>query len=167
MNTTDNQKELFIIADKDDNIIGYKTREECHNDKTLIHRAVGVILFNAKGEILFQKRSKTKDLYPGMYAISTSGHVSKGESYEETALRELREEMGIENVTLTFASKHLVVSHEETEMDVLYTGVYDGDVRFFEEEVESVHYFDKSKTQEIRGRITPCSRKSLEIIGWL
>ncbi|MFA5135794.1 MAG: NUDIX domain-containing protein [Patescibacteria group bacterium] len=167
MKTTDDQTELFIIVDELDNVLGYKTREECHHDRTVIHRAVGVILFNKKGEILFQKRSKTKDLYPGMYAISSSGHVSKGESYEEAALRELKEEMGIKDIILTLVSKHIVRSDKEVEMNVLYSATYNGEIRFFPEEVQSVHYFNKAHVEKIKRNITPCSRKSLEIIKWL
>ncbi len=167
MKTTDDQGELFIVVDKNDTIVGYKTRKDCHLDKRLIHRAVGVILFTSNGEILLQKRSKTKDLYPGMYAISASGHVSKGETYEETAVRELKEEMGIGTVPIQFVSKHLVETNKETEMNVLYKGVYDGDVLFFPDEVESVHYFNKEQVKNMKDTITPCSKKSLEIIGWL
>ena len=31
----DNQKELFIVVDKDDNVIEYRTRYDCHHDKSL------------------------------------------------------------------------------------------------------------------------------------
>src|SRR3989344_7169383 len=92
----DNQNELFIVVDKKDRIIGYRTRYDCHHDKRLIHRAAGIVIFNKQGQILLQKRSKFKDLNPGMYTISASGHVSKGDTYKKAALRELQEELGIQ-----------------------------------------------------------------------
>lgn len=47
-------------------------------------------------EVLLQKRSKTKDTYPGCYDISSAGHLDPGEEYLAGARRELREELGIE-----------------------------------------------------------------------
>jgi len=95
METTDNQDELFVVVDKNDKVVGYRTRKECHQNKTLIHRSVGMVISNAKGEILLQKRSLTKDLYPGFYSSSCSGHLKKGEDYQKAAEREIKEELGV------------------------------------------------------------------------
>ena len=46
-------------------------------------------------DVLLQKRSETKDSNPGCYDISSAGHVDAGCDYPESALRELREELGI------------------------------------------------------------------------
>ena len=47
-------------------------------------------------EILLQKRSMTKDSFPGDYDISSAGHIPAGEDFAESALRELKEELGVE-----------------------------------------------------------------------
>lgn len=65
--TTDNQEEMFVVVDRDDTVVGYKTRYECHHDRSLIHRTVGALIFNDKGQILLQKRSMTKDMEPGLW----------------------------------------------------------------------------------------------------
>ena len=67
----------------------------------LLHRASYVIVTNSKGEILVQKRSDKKDLYPSYYDPTTGGVVTENESYEQNAIRELEEEVGITGVTLT------------------------------------------------------------------
>lgn len=46
-------------------------------------------------DVLLQKRSETKDSNPGCYDISSAGHVEAGDDYMESAIRELREELGI------------------------------------------------------------------------
>jgi Isopentenyldiphosphate isomerase len=46
-------------------------------------------------EVLLQKRSENKDSYPGCYDISSAGHLIAGSEYKESALRELKEELGI------------------------------------------------------------------------
>ena len=46
-------------------------------------------------EILLQLRSRTKDSFPGCYDISSAGHIPAGVDYIPSALRELREELGL------------------------------------------------------------------------
>ena len=60
-----------------------------------MHRAVHIFVFNEAGEIYVQRRSEAKDRHPGKLDSSAAGHVDPGESYHETAMRELREEIGI------------------------------------------------------------------------
>ncbi|MBG3876573.1 NUDIX domain-containing protein [Desulfovibrio oxamicus] len=59
------------------------------------HRVVLVMLYDAEGRIYLQKRAANKRLYPGRWDLSATGHVLAGESREDAALRELREELGI------------------------------------------------------------------------
>lgn len=147
MKTTDNQKELFIVVDKDDNILGYKTRQECHSDKSIIHRAIGVIITNDRNEILLQKRSLTKDIDPGLWTLSCSGHVDKGETNEESARRELREELGIE-VPIVFKYKFVRVYSQETEMEAIFEAKSNGPFKPNPNEVDEVRFFVKNELQE-------------------
>ena len=50
---------------------------------------------NGRLEILAQKRSDNKDSHPGCYDISSAGHIPAGVDFEDSALRELREELGL------------------------------------------------------------------------
>jgi isopentenyldiphosphate isomerase len=61
----------------------------------LRHRAVHVLVFNARGQVFLQKRSQSKDTFPGAWDSSASGHVESGEDYETCVGRELREEIGL------------------------------------------------------------------------
>jgi isopentenyl-diphosphate delta-isomerase len=92
MHSTDN--EILEIVDSEDNVIGTGARAEIHR-LGLTHRAVHIFVFNEAGEIYVQRRSDAKDRHPGKLDSSAAGHVDPGESYHETAMRELREEIGI------------------------------------------------------------------------
>ncbi len=92
--------EDFDVVDSDDHVIDTLHRDEVHS-RDLRHRAVHILVFNAAGELLLQKRSPWKDKSPGLWDSSTAGHVDAGETYEEAAHRELREEIGITVPTLT------------------------------------------------------------------
>lgn len=167
MKTTDNQKELFIVVDEKDQIMGYKSRYECHHNSELIHRAINIALINDKDEIAFQKRSMTKDLYPGYYALTVTGHVSKGENYITAAIREMKEEVGVTGINLKHMSTQVVNEPAEREMVAFYTGIYNGSFKALKEEVDNMYYFSKENIYQIINNITPCSFNSLKILGWI
>src|ERR1700679_1932258 len=62
--------EECILVDGKDQVIGHDTKKNCHlvvNGDVLLHRAFSVFLFNTKGELLLQQRSKVKVTFPSMY----------------------------------------------------------------------------------------------------
>jgi isopentenyl-diphosphate delta-isomerase type 1 len=87
-------QEVFDVVNERDEIIGRQTRSEVHR-QGLMHRAVHVLVFNQRGEIFLQKRSLKKDRQPGLWDSSASGHLETGEEYDHCAVRELREELGL------------------------------------------------------------------------
>lgn len=87
-------EEIFDVVNEQDDVIGQQIRREVHR-LGLRHRAVHVLVFNARSELFLQKRSMTKDTFPGAWDSSASGHVDTGETYDACAVRELREELGL------------------------------------------------------------------------
>ena len=86
-------EEIFDVVNDNDEVIGQTPRGEVHR-RGLKHRAVHVLVFNARGELFLQKRSMKKDCSPGAWDSSSSGHLEVGESYDACAMRELGEEIG-------------------------------------------------------------------------
>ena len=86
--------EIFDVVDENDQVTGQNTRGEVHANR-LLHRAVHVFVFNKRGDLLLQQRSMFKDVHPGVWDSSVSGHLDSGEDYAAAAVRELDEEMGI------------------------------------------------------------------------
>ncbi len=95
-------EEYFDIVDEGGQVIGQSTRAECHTDPNLIHRAVHILVVDSQDRIFLQKRSPEKDIQPGKWDTSVGGHLIAGESYEQAALRELEEELGVTGVTTLF-----------------------------------------------------------------
>src|SRR6185295_7958281 len=87
-------EEWFDVVNTRDEVIGRATRREVHATG-LWHRAVHVLVFDAAGRVFLQKRSMLKDLSPGLWDSSCSGHLEAGEDYDGAAVRELGEEIGI------------------------------------------------------------------------
>lgn len=168
--TTDNQDELFIVVDKDDHVLGYKTRYECHHDKSLIHRTVGALLFNDKGQILLQKRSMTKDMEPGKWGISSAGHVIKGQSDDEAMHRELQEELGVDT-PLTFVKKFITENEQESERAAVYKGSHSGPFKPDTNEVTEVKFFDPREIKLLSASkrlvLTDAAAQTLKEVGLL
>ena len=93
MNQT--SEEIFDVVNDQDEVIGQKTRREVHALR-LLHRAVHVLVFDSRGNLFLQKRSMKKDCFPGAWDSSASGHLDADESYDACAVRELREEIGLQ-----------------------------------------------------------------------
>ncbi|KAF0093193.1 MAG: NUDIX hydrolase [Puniceicoccaceae bacterium 5H] len=87
-------EEIFDVVDRHDAVISQAPRTEVHA-RGLLHRAVHVLVFNARGEIFLQQRARTKDTFPSRWDSSAAGHVAAGDTYLDTAPREVKEELGV------------------------------------------------------------------------
>ena len=133
--------EIFDVVDADDQVTGTATRAEVHAQR-LTHRAVHVFVFNKRGDLLLQKRSLLKDMCPGLWDSSVSGHLDSGESYEAAAVRELEEEMGIAAETAPEEIARITPGIETGWEHVrLYRIRHDGALRFPSAEVDAVMWF--------------------------
>ena len=89
---------LDVFDEKGQPAGGIVSREKAHRDG-IRHRTAHVwVIREEKGriQVLLQKRSANKESFPGMYDTSSAGHIPAGCEPLDSALRELREELGIE-----------------------------------------------------------------------
>lgn len=142
--------ELFEIVDENDVVIGTASRRECHGNPTLIHRVAHVLVVNAKGDMLLQKRSVHKDIQPGRWDTSVGGHLDPGESYHQAAVREMKEELGLAGLPLTFLYKSKIRNEIESENVATFLVRYDGEVDWNPREIDAVRYWT---TEEIDAAI--------------
>jgi 16S rRNA (adenine1518-N6/adenine1519-N6)-dimethyltransferase len=129
------ENELFPVVDKMDRILRQAARSEVHGDN-LRHRAVHILIFNERGELYLQQRSRCKDRHPLSWDSSAAGHVMAGEGYDEAAKRELQEELGI-NVPLKKVLKLSASPQTGQEFIWLYRGQLRGNIRPNRSEIES------------------------------
>ena len=88
--------EYIDIFDENNNPMGkIKEKTKAHEEGNF-HRTAHIWIINGKKELLLQKRSATKKSHPNCWDISGAGHIRAGESVIEGAIRELKEELGIE-----------------------------------------------------------------------
>lgn len=92
-------QEILDVVDDDDVVIGTMTRKESKTNGKK-YRVVRIMIGDGQGNYLIQKRVSTKDTYPNCWDNSAAGHVDAGETYDNAAIREMDEEIGLKGVEL-------------------------------------------------------------------
>ena len=147
-------KELFDVLNEKGEYTGLvKTREICHKEG-LWHKAVVVFIINSKGQVLLQKRSPYKKLWPNMWDITAGGHVLTGEFGFQAIIRECKEEIGIEleKTDITFIGsaistnvKNDIVNNHFNEFYIASKDIDETKLKLQEEEVSEVKWIDKNE----------------------
>lgn len=143
-----NDEEMFDVVDETDKVIGQQTRSAVHQSK-LRHRAVHVFVRRDDGRLLIHLRSESKEEFPGVWTSSASGHVSAGESYEESVERELQEELGI-TAPLTRLHKFAACPDTSMEFTVLYECTWNGEIRADPGEIQQTEWVE---VPELKNRL--------------
>jgi len=89
------EAEELILVDTHDNEAGFLSKAACHDGAGRLHRAFSLFLFNADGELLLQKRSASKRLWPGFWSNSICSHRRRGESMQVATERRLQDELNM------------------------------------------------------------------------
>ncbi|MDE5539880.1 MAG: NUDIX hydrolase, partial [Bacilli bacterium] len=87
--------ELIEIVDEKGEFTGEIIDKEEAHDRNLLHNEVATFIINDKSQVLLQKRSPNKRFHPNKWALC-AGHVDAYESLEEAAIREIKEEVGLD-----------------------------------------------------------------------
>ena len=142
--------ELIEIVDENGNYTGQIIDKEEAHDKNLLHNEVAVFIINDKKQTLLQKRSANKRFNPSKWALC-AGHVDAGESLELAALRELKEEVGIDitkNDLKPFAEREFEIKESNSHITYFYyikSNLCEKDFIIQKEELSEVKWFDIDK----------------------
>jgi len=147
-------EEAVDLVDDQDTVVGSATVRECL-EKGLLHRAVAVQVVRSSGKYLLQQRSKKDLWHPGLWTLSSTGHVRKGESYDAAAGRELEEELGL-TAKLVLRTKRLLPpiksdSLVELEWVCLYFAQTDSPCVIDPVELEGVKEVTKPELRRLMG----------------
>lgn len=143
MSLIEQMEEKVVLITPNDEFLGVMNKQEAH-EKGVLHRAFSVFLFNAKGEMLLQRRAASKYHSPNLWTNTVCSHPREGESYKEAALRRMQEELGISaDIEEKF---HFIYKADvgqglwEHELDYVFMGFFEGDFSLNSEEVSEVRY---------------------------
>ena len=160
-------EEIIQLCDYDGIPQGSVARSICHKNPSLIQMVVHLLIFNSRGDIFLQKRSNTKDAYPGMWDSSVGGHVGAGEDTYAALVRESKEELGIELKNAEFICKQLNKDATETELSFVYKLIYDGPFCIDNNEVTEGRFFSINEIKENLGKniFTPSFEKQFRTLA--
>jgi isopentenyl-diphosphate delta-isomerase type 1 len=138
--------ELVVLVDEQDREIGTAVKRQVHTDKTPLHRAFSVFLFDTKGRFLVTRRALDKITWPGVWTNSCCGHPAPGEGYEEAIRRRVREELGvlIENLEKMGDYRYRFERHGivENEICPVYKATVAGEIKADPKEVQAWQWRD-------------------------
>ena len=129
------------------------TREECHK-KGLWHRAVYAFIIDKNSNILLQKRSAKKKLWPNMWDVTVGGHVDASEFGRQSLIREVKEELGIDitddDIKYLVGSSSInikgdIINKHYNECYLITKDIDTSKIKLQEEEVSEVKYFSKEE----------------------
>jgi 8-oxo-dGTP pyrophosphatase MutT (NUDIX family) len=154
--------ERVMIVDRDNQPTGAVPRWQMR-EQGLIYRATYILVLNAGGALFVQLRSRSKDMYPGYYDAAAGGVILAGESYDESARRELREELGIASAPLDRLLDFYYADSQNRIWGRAYRCLAEGPFRLQQEEIDDGIFC--SIADVLAGRyqpLTPDSRYVLE-----
>jgi len=118
-----------------------------------LSRLVAILLFNSKGELFLQLRSKNKRVYPDTWTASASGKVDTKESYEKAAKRELKEELGIDaevKPLFTLLTEVPPLDHKPAPGAwQIFKAVHDGAIMIKDDEIQEGKFFTIEQLKEM------------------
>ncbi len=117
-----NDMELIEIVDENGNFTGQIMDKEEAHDKNLLHNEVGIFIINDDGKVLLQKRSANKRFSPNKWGLC-AGHVEANESLENAALREIKEEVGLDITSkelIPYGEREITISDSNSHITYFY-----------------------------------------------
>ena len=133
-----------------------ETREECHK-KGLWHRCVYAFVIDKDSNILLQKRSANKKLWPNLWDVTVGGHVDSGEFGRQALIRECKEELGIDICdkdikylvgSCSKTTKGKITNNQLNECYLITKNIDISKVKLQEEEVSEIKFFTKEEVLE-------------------
>lgn len=151
-------EEFFdVLNERGEYINKVESRNKCHKEG-LYHKAVAVFIVNSKNQVLLQKRSSKKKMWPNMWDITAGGHVLAGEFGFEAIIREIDEELGIKidknDITFIGAStsenvKGDIINKHFNEFYIINKDINISEITLQLEEVSEVSWFEKEEIMKI------------------
>lgn len=136
--------EWVDLVDRQNQVVGRALRSQVRS-QNLLHRGIAVLVRNTQGQVYVHQRTAEKDLFPSMYDMFVGGVVGAGEDYLEAAVREAREELGVQNPNLEFLFDHLYHGPENYSWVRCYRVTWDGPIVHQPEEVQWGAWMDESR----------------------
>ncbi len=149
--------EILPIIEPDGIVIGRASRAYCHAGTGLLHPVVHLHLEDHMGRIYLQKRSASKDLYPGYWDTAVGGHLTYGETVLEALYREAAEELGLRAFNPVWLGSYIYENGGDREYVCMFAAVGNFNIHPDNLEVQEGEWWTVERIEENLGKsvITP------------
>ena len=147
-------EEIFDVLNEKGEYTGKtESREKCHKEG-LWHKAVSLFIINSKEQVLLQRRSANKRMWPNMWDITAGGHVLAGEFGFQAIIRETKEELGVDlnKNDITFIGSSIstnfkgdIANRHFNEIYIANKDIDETSLILQEDEVSEVKWIDKNE----------------------
>lgn len=147
-------QEFFDVLTEEGEYVGrVESRENCHK-YGLWHKAVALYIVNSKNQVLLQKRSANKKLWPNLWDITAGGHVLAGEIGVQAIIREIEEELGIKiekndilfiGAATSINEKGDIINKHFNEYYIVNKDIDISKLKLQKEEVSDARWFEKEE----------------------
>lgn len=175
-----NSNRQVVLVDANDNQIGLLDILKAHQNPGFLHRAISILLWRQTStgkQILMQKRSQYKPLWPLFWSNTVCTHPYEGEAYLDCAVRRLKEEIGVQmaqsDLQILYRFQYQADFSKELsehELDTVIVGEYNGTTQLNNQEVVSLRWQDtsliKKDVMENPGQYTPWMKEIISIKGF-
>ncbi|GHE21856.1 NUDIX hydrolase [Halomonas urumqiensis] len=124
------------------------------------HRATYIVVTNTRGELCVQRRTLTKEVFPGGIDLAAGGVVGAGEAVHLAARRELAEELGIQGVPLRHALEFVHAEGGNHIFGSIFLVTHDGALSLQAEEVAEAFWLPPGEALALAG-VTPDTRQAV------
>ncbi len=167
-------QEEVVLLGPDQKVFGLALKRTIHQKFTPLHLAFSVFVFNSKGELLVQQRSKLKKTWPLVWSNSCCGHPKYGESFTAAIQRRLKEELGVQSTQITWIANYQYQFTRdgvtENEVCPIFVAVLDQQIKPNSAEVANYKWlnwknFLEIKNTEARSDYSEWSLEEAEILN--
>lgn len=141
------KEEMLPVVEPSGVVTGQMARSYAHKGTFLLHPVVHLHIIDRQGRIYLQKRSASKELFPGRWDTAVGGHIGYGESISEALAREAQEELNFTDFNPVFIDSYEYQSPTEKELICVFACVGKFDIAPHNFEVDAGRYFSQ---EEIR-----------------
>lgn len=155
----------LILVDKKNRKIRVGDKKRAHLGKGILHRAFTVFVFNPENQLLIQKRSKDKFLWPLAWEASCSSHPLPGEDYLAAGKKRLKKELGFSCKLKLLGQFQYQANYQnigsENEICALLIGKYNGKIKPNKKELAEYKWIDLKELKK------DLAKKPEEYAPWL
>jgi len=173
---TNTNDELIVLVNEEDEELGTLPKSKVHHKNTPLHRGLSVFLFDDSGRVLVQQRSESKITWPGVWSNSCCGHPQPGEGYEKAAIREVKEELGLDVSDFKKVSDYRYRFERdgvvENEICPVFMGKAVGEVKVDKQEVKDYKWmkweeFGKELKEDREGKWSEWCKEEVSLVDRL